>query len=92
MKIKDYNPKPSSDLRESSLREDGTKLDSDGSRYDSKGNYIPFTKNQECPYPDKKRSQETCTEYKQRVKYLVDNFEFHLGDLDWSDYENYCNG
>jgi hypothetical protein len=43
------------------------------------------------PYPHPKE-RETYRQYKERVDKLVQEQNFHKGDLSWGDWHNYCVG
>ena len=51
-----------------------------------------FTKNNECPFPESIGDYETFGEYKERVDKLVKEHDFHLGDLGWGAWHDYCRG
>lgn len=72
------------------LQSDGTYIDSQGDRFDDNGTKIKFTKDANIGYPKSKSSDETYGQYRNRVDEDYVKKGFHLGDLSWSDWSDYC--
>lgn len=72
------------------LQTDGTYIDSYGSRFDSDGGSIPFTK-KNIEHPGDVRKRESLKQYHVRIDVACE-LGFHLGDLSWDQWSNYCEG
>jgi hypothetical protein len=71
-------------------QEDGTFIDENGSRFDTNGKYIPYT-TADVEHPGSRKSGETKEQYRIRVDKAVEK-GFHLGDLSWGEWREYCEG
>lgn len=69
---------------------DGSYIDSQGDRFDANGKHVPFTK-AGVEHPGSRKSGETKGKYRERVDQAKAK-GFHLGDLSWSQWHDYCDG